>query len=295
MKKIAITLLIVSLFSCSGEELTLRPFPRVKTQSVTNITNTGGIFHADMLSSPVPVSDHGFLWLEQSSPIFENADRISLGPKTAPGPFEALCERGLTKGKKYYVRGYLVSENKVVYGNTVEFVSMGSKPPVLADFNPKIASWGDTITLTGESFSTMSAKSIIKFNAATATFVSASTNVIRVKVPYDLPEEFSTISLSTPGNPNTSTLPTNFQLKIPVIESVTPPAALPGETVVIKGKFMASTKISVYFKNSLAPITNLSLNTITCKVPESLSSGFVTLKLETGNGNLYTTTTFEVQ
>lgn len=41
----------------------------------------------------------------------------------------------------------------------------------------------------------------------------------------------------------------------------------------------------------LHSFTNLSLNTITCKVPSTLLSGFVTLKLEKGNGNLYTTTT----
>lgn len=115
------------------------------------------------------------------------------------------------------------------------------------------------------------------------------------KCPIDLPDEFSTISLSTPGNSNISTLPANFQLKSPVIESVTPATASPGVTVVIKGKFIGGSKINVYFNNSIAPITNLSLNTITCKVPEALSSGFVTLKLETGSGNLYTTTTFEVQ
>jgi hypothetical protein len=294
MKKLVVASIIM-LFSCTDEEVTSREFPRVKTSGVTDVNGTGAMFHAGILSSPVPVSDHGFLWHDQTSPLFENADRISLGPRSTLGSFESLCERGLAKGKKYYVRGYAVSENNIVYGNTVEFMSMGSKPPALVDFSPKVASWGDTITLTGTNFSVSSTKNVVKFDASTAIFVNASSDMIRVKVPYDIHNELTSISIVESGTGITSTLSTDFQLRAPEITSVTPSSASPGAIVVIKGNFLGSTKKLVYFNAVRATITNNTQNTITCEVPAGLPSGLVALKVITGNDNLFTTTSFEIE
>lgn len=295
MKKLVVASIVMVFFSCTDEEVTSREFPRLKTTQVTDINGTGAMFHADMLSSPAPISDHGFLWHDQTSPLFENADRISLGSLNAPGSFTALCERGLSKGKKYYVRGYVISEENIVYGNVLEFTSMGSKPPVLLDFSPKVASWGDTITLTGQNFSVSSTKNVVKFGPSTATFISAASDMIRVKVPYDIHDEFTSISIVESGTGHVSTLSADFQLQTPVITSVTPSSAATETIVVIKGKFLASTKKLVYFNNVRASITNSTLTTITCEVPAGLPSGMVTLKVITGNGNLFTTTPFEIE
>jgi hypothetical protein len=295
MKKLVVASIVMVFFSCTDEEVTSREFPRIKTTEVTDINGTGAMFHADMLSSTAPISDHGFLWHDQTSPLFENADRISLGPFSSTGSFKALCERGLSKGKRYYVRGYVISEENIVYGNVLEFTSLGSKPPVLTDFSPKIASWGDTITLTGQNFSVSPTKNSVKFGPSTATFISAASDKIRVKVPYDIHDEFTSISIVESGTGHISTLSSDFQLQIPVITSVTPSSAAPETIVVIKGKFLASTKKFVYFDNVRAQITNSTLTTISCEVPTDLPSGIVTLKVITGDGNLFTTTTFEIE
>jgi hypothetical protein len=295
MKKIVVASIIMLFASCTEEEVTSREFARVKTTEVTDINGTGATFHAIVPSSPVSVSDHGFLWHDQTSPLFENADRISLGPVTQLGPFEALCERGLSKGKKYYVRGYAVSDNNIIYGNVVQFISMGSKPPVLVDFNPKVASWGDMITVTGQNFSVSSTKNVVKFDASTAIFIDASSDVIRVKVPYDIQNELTSISIIEAATGHTSTVPTNFQLLAPIINSVTPSSAPVESTVVIEGKYLGSTKRRVFFNSEEGTIVNTTLTSITCKVPPGLPSGQVTLKVITGNGNLFTTTTFEIE
>lgn len=295
MKKIVAATIVMLFYSCTDEEVTSREFPRVKTADVTDINGTGATFHAGVLSSPATVSDHGFLWHDQTSPLFENADRISLGPMNTLGSFEVLCERGLAKGKKYYVRGYAISEANIVYGNIVEFTSMGSKPPVLLDFSPKIASWGDTLTLTGQNFSVSSTKNVVKFGASSAAFISASSEIIRLKVPYDIQDEFTSISIVESGTGQTSTLASDFQLHAPEITSVTPSSAATETVVVIQGKFLASTNKLVYFNSTRASILNTTLTTITCEVPAGLQSGLVTLKLITGNGNLFTTTSFEIE
>lgn len=294
MKNIIVVSIVFVFLACTEEQITSREFPRVKTDYVTDINGTGATFRADMVSSPGPVSDHGFLWHDQSSPLFENADRISLGPKLTAGAFESLCERGLSKGKTYYVRGYVVSDENVVYGNIVEFTSMGSKPPMLMDFSPKIASWGDTITLTGQNFSVSSTKNAVKFGVSTATFISASSDMIRVKVPYDIHDEFTSISIVESGTGHSSMASTDFQLKAPVITSVTPSSGAPETLVVIEGKFLASTMKMVYFNSASASIVNATSSTITCEIPQGLPSGIVTLKVVTGKNNLFTTTSFQI-
>ena len=295
MKKIVALSIMILFGSCTEEEVTSREFARVKTSAVTDINGTGATFQAIVATAPVAVSDHGFLWHDQTSPLFENADRISLGPVSQLGPYEALCERGLSKGKKYYVRGYAVSENSIVYGNVVEFTSMGSKPPVLLDFNPKVASWGDTIILSGQNFSVSSTKNVVKFDASTAIFIAATSDFIRVKVPYDIQNEFTSISIVESGTGHTSTLPTDFRLLAPIITSITPSSAATETTVVIEGKFFGSTKKRVFFNAAAATITNTTLSSITCKVPPGLLPGLVTVKVITGNDNLFATTSFEIE
>src|SRR5688572_30195781 len=201
MKKIIAIFFLLVFFSCTTEEITIRPYPRIKTSEVTNITSDGATFHGEVISASTNILDHGFLWLDQSSPTLENADKISLGSKATLGPFDALCERGLTKGKKYYVRSYVVTGDNTVYSYPVEFISQGSKPPVLTDFYPALASWGDTITLVGNNLSSVTSQTLVKFNSAAATIAGASSTEIKVKVPYEISDEATRISISAVGAP----------------------------------------------------------------------------------------------
>jgi hypothetical protein len=86
----------------------------------------------------------------------------------------------------------------------------------------------------------------------------------------------------------------NFQLKKPVVESVNLPSGAANSTIVIHGKFLSSSRIRVYVNDQPALLTNLTVDAITCKVPEGLPAGQVQLKIVTGNGGLFTITSFEV-
>jgi hypothetical protein len=295
MHKLISSFLIIICFSCTTEEITTRPYPRLRTLEVTNVTNESVTFHGEVISSSQDILDHGFLWLDSGSPTFDNSEKISLGSKAAPGPFEAVCEWGMEKGKKYFVRSYAVSDDNVVYSNPVEFVSQGSKPPALTDFYPSQATWGDTITLVGNNFSVVRANSIVKFNGQQAIITSASNANLKVTVPYAILDESATISVSSTENQGTpSTLPKNFQLKSPIIESVSPSSGTVNTTIVIGGKFLGSTRVQVFFNNKPASITNLTVNSITCIIPTDLPTGQAELKVVTGNGGLLTTTTIEI-
>ena len=78
------------------------------------------------------------MWSDVLGPLVSNANKISLGTKSGIGQFEARMRTKSGSGKKYFMRAYAISEDFVVYGNTVEFISLGAKAPVVKDFFPAI-------------------------------------------------------------------------------------------------------------------------------------------------------------
>jgi len=281
------------VIACSKEEVTPRTYPRVHTSDVINITSGGATFTGDITFSSVPIIDHGFLWTESGIPLFENADNISLGAKDGPGAIQAICERSLTEGKKYYVRGYAISKDNLVYGNIVEFVSLGSKAPILKDYYPASATWGDTVTIVGENFSRLNYANTIKFNAVQAIVLKAASDTLLVQVPYELNEEFSSISISR--TVDIAILTKQFKLKSPEIQSVDPPTGKIGTSVIISGQYLRGTGTKVLFNNVEGIFVSAGHNFIECKVPSGISVGVGEIKVVTGLGNLFTTIPFEVK
>lgn len=279
--------------SCTKEEITPRSYPRVKTLEVTNITSGGASFSAEIVYTSVPVVDHGFLWSEYSDALFSNSDKISLGSKSGTGRFEAQCDRSLLEGKTYYVRGYAISDDHKVYGDVVTFVSLGSKAPSIKDFYPSLAIWDDTVTIVGENFSSVLSNNVIKFNELQANVFKASKDTLHVKVPYDLMEEFSSISVSLAGN--VSTLQKKFQLRAPILLSFNPSSGTAGSIVTITGKYIQTSKAKIYFNNVEGTLIPGASNSLQCKVPANLPAGNVEVKVVTGSGNLFDTLPFEIK
>lgn len=264
--------------------------------SVSDVTPTGAKFHAEIQTlNGESIIDHGFLVLDNTSPTLANSDRISLGPVSQPALAEALCERGMTKGKEYYVRFYVLTNSITVYSNVVSFTSQGSKPPVFHNFEPALGTWGDTITITGENFSTNPSKTRVLFDNADAAVIGATSTSLKVRAPFGILNEFANISVQSTGVPGQSaTVSKQFQLRPPVIDSFSATTASPGEEVKIFGRYLSSPRVLVYFNDESAPILALSTNSITCRVPGNLSAGEVEVKVFTGNGNLFAISGFEI-
>jgi len=294
MKSLAYSSIIALAFigSCTKEEVTPRSYPRVKTLEVTNITSGGASFSAEIVYTSVPILDHGFLWSEYSSALFSNSDIISLGSKSGTGRFDAQCDRSLEEGKTYYVRGYAISEGHTVYGDVVTFISLGGKAPIMKDFYPSLATWDDTVTIVGENFSSVLANNVIKFNELQANVFKASKDTLHVKVPYDLTEEFSSISVSVAGN--VSTLQKRLQLRAPILASIIPSSGTSGSIVTITGQYIQNLKVKVYFNNIEGALMQAS-NSLKYKVPANLALGNIEVKVVTGSGNLFDTVPFEIR
>ena len=295
MKKHCINLftaLIIFFSGCTKEEVTPRIYPRVITIEATDITSAGATFKGDITFSNVEIKDHGFLWSIENNPNVIQSNKISLGSKQGIGQFEAKIDRALQDGKKHYLRAYAISDDFVVYGNTVEFISLGSKAPVVKNFFPAIGTWGDTVTVVGENFSDEIRTNVVKFGDEGGPVVRANKDTLFVRVPLFLTKDLTTISVSIAGN--SSHIEKQFQLRAPVIESVTPDVGLPGTKVVIKGKYLLGNATEIFFGEVEAAPLSWSSTQIECLVP-NLPNAEVTLKVQTGSGNLSAVSPFKIQ
>ncbi|HMG92643.1 MAG TPA: IPT/TIG domain-containing protein [Chryseolinea sp.] len=286
--------ILLFFLGCTKEEITPREFPRVTTVEAADITSDGVTFTGEIIFSNVEVKDHGFVWSDILGPLVSTANKVSLGSKSGIGQFESRCDRSLEAGKKYYVRGYAISEDFVVYGNTVEFMSLGSKAPVVKDFFPTTGTWSDTVTVVGENFSDQNRTNIVKFGQHTATVMRSNKDTLVVYVPYQLNTESSNLSVAIFGN--VANLPSKqFTLKAPVIESISPSEGAPGSTVTLTGKFFNGTSTKVYFNGIEGTVQSGTQNAVAVNAPGGLSPGATEVKVVTGSGSMFDITSFTVK
>jgi hypothetical protein len=284
--------ILLFFFGCTEEETTPREYPRVSTVEAGDITSDGVTFKGDIIFSSVEIKDHGFVWSDVLGPLVSSANKISLGSKPGTGPFEGRGDRSLEDGKKYFVRAYAISDDFVVYGNTVEFVSLGSKAPVVKDFFPATGTWSDTVTVVGENFSDQNRTNVVKFGQNTASVIRSNKDTLLAIVPGDLTSHQTKLTVSVAGN--SSSIAKEFQLTAPTIQSVTPAIGLQGTKVTITGDRLLSVGTKIFFGDTEATVLNWSSKKIECLVPNR-PNGEVLLKVQTGTGGLFATSPFKIQ
>jgi hypothetical protein len=276
---------------CTKEEATPRNYPRVDTEAVSQITEAGAVFTGEITFSSVPIVDHGFVWSNVGNADPDKGDILSLGPKSGTGKFSAPCTYALAKGGTYFVRAYAISEDHAVYGDMISFVSQGSAAPVLKDFYPKEATWDDEITLVGDNLSAVESNMTIEFGAYRAFIVQSSSDKIIARVPYQLNQKETSVSLSL--GTQKSTIADKFVLKSPEIQSISPAAATPGTDITINGQYLNGTGTTVTIGGVVAELKSVSKTKIVCTVPAG--SGNVKVSVRTGEGVLVSEYPFKIQ
>jgi hypothetical protein len=296
MKKLFfVALLAVCLTSsCTNDDVIPRPYPRVNTITIESIDPNGAVFSGEIFYAGVPIRDHGFLWSPYSSvvPGIGNSDKVSLGPKDGTGRFEAVADWGLEGGKTYYMRAYAIGDGHQVYGDIESFVAEGSAVPVIKGIFPDKVTWGDTLNLVGENFSTLAVTNQVTLHGVPIEIVAGDKDTLQIKIPYYLPFEFSDVAIARQGQISTS--PKQLQLKAPDIQSISPATGSAGTAITISGLYLSSSYAKVYFNGVEAPLFDLKPNAVVIKVPAGLPLGNVQVKVVTGDGNLFDTTTFTV-
>jgi hypothetical protein len=254
--------------------------PLVQTGEVTDIGTSGAIFHGKILGlGNRPILDYGFVWNKTGKPTIEDSYIKSFGAASQTAIFEASISSALGKGYTYHVRSFIRDEKSITYGREIEFISLGSEAPRITGFFPETASWGDTITITGEHFNCMKQENVVLFKSCPGTVISSSETEIKVLVPTALALTESNIAIYFLGYFEVSSKA--FTLAAPRILSYSPENGTYKTIVEIKGKGFHPSSTIVRFDTTKAEITKATFNSITAVVPFRLPHGEIDLSVNT--------------
>jgi N-acetylneuraminic acid mutarotase len=268
VRPILIFSFILILTGCTKEENF--EFPIVQTGDVVEITEEGVVFYGKIMNrGDFEIMDHGFVWdtIPQSTIDGDNY-RNSLGEYSSE-LFSSQITSALVEGQTYYVRAYVQEENQIVYGRSVSFKSFGSKAPVITDFNPKTATWGDTLFIVGENFSLKKGENEIEFGKYKSDIVDIEDTLLTVLVPETLDTTNIYINLSYLNFSTKSQ--EKFNLIPPVIDKFTPINGTYGDTVIISGEYFGVDKTQVYFNDIETKINSINSTQIEVVVPPGLT------------------------
>lgn len=126
LKLTLLTLILLSFIQCNEVDLGNRKFPALKTLSVTEITTEGAVFNAEItFRGDFQILNYGFVWAIHSNPEF-NSERISISENIQSDHFSIPVTSSLEPNVKYFVKCFVETAEHTVFGQAVEFVSLGS-------------------------------------------------------------------------------------------------------------------------------------------------------------------------
>jgi hypothetical protein len=263
--------IIVILSGCKKEDEADRGYPRLNTLDVTNISKEGAVFNAEISNGHgYSVLKYGFVWSEDQNPNLDSSDRVIISSNIESKKFSAQISSTLAEGRIYYVRSFIITKDYTVYGKVAEFVSLGSKAPVLKSFFPLSGTWGDTILISGKNFSYVAEKNIVRMGALNCKLTSVSDTLLKIVVPSYKNESAVKISISVSGN--TCVSAAGFTYLIPVISAISPVSATYKDVLQITGSNFGYLKenVTVKFSGITAQIVSVTPGLIRAVVPESL-------------------------
>jgi hypothetical protein len=223
------------LNKCEKEKAVPRIYPRVNTFPVDEISKEGATFSGEIYSLGTEnITEHGFVWGTSTVPTYDYNNKILLGPTEKTGEFKAEILTTLVKGTKYAVRAFVKTDEYIVYGQNLSFISLGSGAPQITGFEPESAKLGDTIIIHGKNFSWVSDENIVRLNATICTTAKSSDTVLLVIINTNLTDIKSKISVTIAGNISVYDKK-EFTLIVPTISKIYPVDAIWGDTITITG------------------------------------------------------------
>ncbi len=258
-------------FSCKQHELGDTGFPRVRTLFVEMISDTGAVFKGEIIDIPADceILDYGFVWTEYPGST-TYVEKVSLGTTRNTGEFKASASRAMAEGKKYYFKAFIQTPTLTIFGNEMDFVSLGSHKPEITSITPATGSWGDTIVIHGKNFSNNTYQMFVMFGDKTGMNVSSTSTEIKTIVPIELDTAKCKIGIKFmnvlyPGE-QAFTLVPNVE-----VTSIEPTSGSWNTTVKIKGKNLKYAQ-GVFFNNIITTLKSLSDTVAETVVPYNLNS-----------------------
>jgi hypothetical protein len=267
ISKLFVLIVPVLFTSCTENDVTSRDYPRLNTLEVTNISQNGATFNAQITyGGNCEVLSFGYVWSKSDNPTLESSEKIIYTENIKSGTFSATILTTLEKGVSYFVRPFLITQDYLVFGKVVEFFSLGSNAPIISDFYPSTGSLGDTITIIGTGFSFRSTSNIVKFSNAISLVVFSTDSLLRVTVPENLANTSASISIEIASKTTITSTP--FILKIPTLLASNKATINMCDTVVFNVANIGPVSTPrIFFNNKVSEILSKTQNLIKVLVP----------------------------
>jgi N-acetylneuraminic acid mutarotase len=276
IKIVVIFFCLTFLIHCEEKEMPGREYPRLRTLEVSDISDNGAKFNAEIFfRGSFKIISYGFVWSQDQNPRLENSDKKVIAVDLNSNGFSVEISTTLKPGIVYHVKAFIQTENYIVYGTEVEFLSLGSIAPLIISFYPDTATLGDTIILTGKNFSYKIEENKARFDSYESSVVSACDTVLKIVVPPSLNTRSSTISVEIFGNKRASDKP--FILSKPVIDHFIPDRGTDFTVVIIYGTgFCVLTEYNIVkFGSYRAEVLNSSKNQLSVTTPVGINKSSV--------------------
>lgn len=122
---LCLLLLIGLLTMCQKEEYATKDYPRLNTLEVSITSESSAVFTAEIVSGNLAdIIEHGFVWDTNFYPETDLINRQFITGEINPdnkNKFSVNILTSFTKGKIYYMRSYVKTDNIMVYGKIVSF------------------------------------------------------------------------------------------------------------------------------------------------------------------------------
>jgi hypothetical protein len=224
--------LIIIAFSCEKDSLLLREYPQLRTLEVSNVDESGATLNAEIISGDWDeIIAYGFVWAPENDPAWSSDEKRIISKKLSSNKFSTIITAALEPELKYSVRAFVETDTFTVFGNRVKFVSLGSLSPVIDSFFPESGEWGDTITVIGKNFSTLTDLNIGYLGAIKLNCTSASDTLLRYVIPEVANK--ASVELAVEVFEKTAVANASFSYKLPVIKGLSNEEAAFGDTLTI--------------------------------------------------------------
>lgn len=261
------------LLTCTTYEFPESPYAKIETLPVANLTQEGVTFQGVISKLSVDkIIDHGFIFGLNSTLRFGDFRKISLGPSTEVGVFEHVQKTELYSDSTYYIQAYITTASYTALGEILSFDSKGGVAPLITNFLPIEATWGDTLTIEGEYFSSISNQVQVKFGTHTAKIITSTASTITCLVPSDVPEKATPILVTSSGKQTQSL--TDFTFRSPILTSFSPITGTFEDIITLVGQNFSNDpgKNIVKLNNVLAEVLESTTSQLKIKVPYTITT-----------------------
>lgn len=242
---------ILILSGCNEE---VPNFPIVEA-TLIEATEEGAQISVRIENYPInSASAIGILWSTSNENLnLEDALSIQIPASEFSNGEGTVLVSTLRTNIPYRLRAFVETDNNRFYSPIIDFLSLGSKPPVLEQMNPTTGKSGDTLSLIVKEFGIDPTANQVAFNESFAEIISKDDSLWKVIVPVLPPSDpfFQTGEVDvfvTKYNLTSNSLP--FDLQNFKITGTLPETLKAGEIYPLVGEGFVPTRTKVSFNGS---------------------------------------------